>query len=206
MTGSPIIRPTAGAAVAPGSAPTSRAAQTAARRARLLDTAVALAGEGGYDAVQMRAVAARANVALGTLYRHYSSKDQLLLAALATQARQLQDRLTERPAPGPTAAARVGAVLRRASRSMEGDPNLTGAMVTALSSADPDAGIAKHEVFVVMTSIFADAIGEERADLEDAARALGMVWFSALAFWVGGLLDGPGMEHELESAARLILG
>ena len=206
MTGSPTPQPTSGPAAGPGPAPTSRAAQTAARRARLLATAVTLAGEGGYDAVQMRDVAARANVALGTLYRHYSSKDQLLLAALATQARQLRDRLVEQPATGPSASARVGIVLRRASRSMERDPNLTAAMVTALSSADPDAGIAKHEVFVVMTSIFADAIGEERADLDAAARALGMVWFSALAFWVGDLLDGPGMEHELESAARLILG
>ncbi|MCU1457569.1 MAG: transcriptional regulator, TetR family [Actinomycetia bacterium] len=205
MTGSPTTqpKPVSTAENAPG--PGARAVQTAARRARLLDTAVALASDGGYDAVQMRDVAARANVALGTLYRHYSSKDQLLLAALATQARQLRDRLTERPALGPDASTRVGIVLRRASRSMERDPNLTAAMVTALSSADPDAGIAKHEVFVVMTSIFADAIGEERVDLEAAARALGLVWFSALAFWVGGLLDSPGMERELESAARLIL-
>ena len=46
---------------------------------------LSLAAEGGYDAVQMRDVAARAEVALGTLYRHYASKDQLLLAAMAEQ-------------------------------------------------------------------------------------------------------------------------
>ena len=53
----------------------TRAAETAARKERLIAAATALAAEGGYDAVQMRDVAARAEVALGTLYRHYASKD-----------------------------------------------------------------------------------------------------------------------------------
>src|SRR5262249_57103235 len=52
----------------------------AARRARVLDAALALATEGGYDAVQMRDVASRAQVALGTIYRYFSSKDHLLAA------------------------------------------------------------------------------------------------------------------------------
>ena len=52
----------------------------AARRDRVLEAAMDLAGEGGYDAVQMRDVAARAQVALGTIYRYFSSKDHLLAA------------------------------------------------------------------------------------------------------------------------------
>ena len=39
------------------------------RRQRILDATLALASKGGFDAVQMRAVAERADVALGTLYR-----------------------------------------------------------------------------------------------------------------------------------------
>ena len=38
------------------------------RRKRILDATLALASKGGYDAVQMRTVAERADVALGTLY------------------------------------------------------------------------------------------------------------------------------------------
>ena len=55
-------------------------ANQAARRGRVLDAALELAAEGGYDAVQMRDVAARAQVALGTIYRYFSSKDHLLAA------------------------------------------------------------------------------------------------------------------------------
>ena len=34
-----------------------------------------MASEGGYEAVQMRAVAEESGVALGTIYRYYSGKD-----------------------------------------------------------------------------------------------------------------------------------
>ena len=38
------------------------------RRKRILDATLAIASKGGYEAVQMRAVAERADVAVGTLY------------------------------------------------------------------------------------------------------------------------------------------
>ena len=47
-----------------------------------IDAAMALGLDGGYDAVQMRDVAARADVAMGTVYRYFTSKDHLLAATL----------------------------------------------------------------------------------------------------------------------------
>ena len=44
---------------------------------------MSLASKGGFDAVQMRAVAEQADVALGTLYRYFPSKIHLLVSALA---------------------------------------------------------------------------------------------------------------------------
>ena len=58
----------------------------AARTQRMIRAAIELAGQGGYEAVQVREVAARAKVALATFYRYYPSKKQLLLAAV-TQPR-----------------------------------------------------------------------------------------------------------------------
>ena len=55
----------------------------AARRRRVLDAALQLAAEGGFDGVQMRDVAAAADVALGTVYRYFSSKERLLLDKLS---------------------------------------------------------------------------------------------------------------------------
>jgi TetR/AcrR family transcriptional regulator, cholesterol catabolism regulator len=44
------------------------------RRKRILDATLAIASKGGYEAVQMRAVAERADVAVGTLYRYFPSR------------------------------------------------------------------------------------------------------------------------------------
>src|SRR5262245_25646057 len=52
------------------------------RTRRIVDTAIELAEKGGFEAVRLRDVAAQAGVALGTLYRRFRSKEELLLAAL----------------------------------------------------------------------------------------------------------------------------
>ncbi|MEZ5165347.1 MAG: TetR family transcriptional regulator [Acidimicrobiales bacterium] len=58
----------------------ARATGKAARRSRVIETAMVMANEGGYEAVQMRAVAERAGVSLGTIYRYFNGKDDLLLS------------------------------------------------------------------------------------------------------------------------------
>src|SRR5919109_5597422 len=97
----------------------------AARRDRVIGAAMDLASEGGYDAVQMREVAAKADVALGTLYRYFSSKDQLLVAVLAYWAKELQQQIASRPLQGTSVADRVTEVLRRAARELDRAPQLT---------------------------------------------------------------------------------
>jgi len=185
----------------------TRAAETAARKRRLLHAAVELAAEGGYDAVQMRDVAGRAEVALGTLYRHYTSKDQLLLAALADQATTLRERLDQRPPRGDAPAERVADVLRRATRALERQPRVTHAMVIAMSVSDDSAAPVKQEINETLRAIIVDAVdGTPVADLDDVVRVLGSVWFAELTFWSGGLTDATAMADHLARAAALLLG
>jgi TetR/AcrR family transcriptional regulator, cholesterol catabolism regulator len=186
----------------------TRALETAERKQRLLDAAISLAAEGGYEAVQMRDVAARAEVALGTLYRHYASKDHLLLAAMAQQAATLRERLVQRPPRGDTAAARVSDVLRRASRALEREPDATKALVSAMSSDDQAAIPVKYEIDTTLRAIIADAIADEtRADVEfdDIVRVLGSVWFAELTYWTNGLSTNSSMGDNLSRAAELLL-
>jgi TetR/AcrR family transcriptional regulator, cholesterol catabolism regulator len=189
-----------------GTSQTTRAAETAARRRRLIDAALSLAREGGYDAVQMRDVAARAEVALGTLYRQFSSKDQLLLAALADQADALRTRLAQRPPRGDAPGDRVADVLRRATRALTREPSTTAAMVTALSSPEAGAATAKAEVYSVMRTIIGGAIdGDDVPDIDGVLRVLGYVWLATLSAWVGGMTDADGMADDLSTAAHLLL-
>ena len=77
------------------------------RRDRMLNAAMKLASDGGYEAVQMREVADDAGVALGTLYRYFPSKVHLLVAALASQFEQAEAITERRPIVGDTAHERV---------------------------------------------------------------------------------------------------
>ncbi len=190
----------------------TRAAETAARKERLIAAATALAAEGGYDAVQMRDVAARAEVALGTLYRHYASKDQLLLAAMALQAATLRERLVQRPPDGTTPADRVSNVLQRASRSLERAPLVTRAMLAAMSSSEEATIPLKHEIDSTLRAIIADVVATDGhcttyANLDGIVRVLGSVWFAELTYWSNGVNpESSSMGDNLASAAQLLLG
>ena len=189
-------------------APATRALTRAqqARRQRVLDAALALAMQGGYDAVQMRDVAAGADVAMGTVYRYFTSKDHLLAAALVHWVEELDSRLALSPAPGETAADRVIESLDRALRAMGRQPQLIGAVFTALASPDPAAIECQQQVTVLMEGIITRAIGEPQPpDISDRARILGHVWYSALVGWVSGWSSMSRVHDELVVAIGLLL-
>ena len=108
----------------------------------------------------MRDVAARADVAMGTVYRYFTSKDHLLAAALVHWVEQLDSRLAQSPAQGDTPAERVIDALDRALRAMGRQPQLVGAVFTALASPDPAAIECQQQVSVLMEGIITRAIGE----------------------------------------------
>ena len=177
-----------------------------ARRQRVIDAAMSLALEGGYEAVQMRDVAARADVAMGTVYRYFTSKDHLLAAALVHWVGLLDARLALVPAQGDTAAVRVVDVLDRALRAMGRQPRLVSAVFTALASPDPAAVECQQQVSILMEGIITRAIGEPHpANLSDRARVLGHVWYSALVGWVNGWSPVSRVNAELGVAVHLLL-
>jgi AcrR family transcriptional regulator len=182
----------------------------AARRRRVLDATLQLAAEGGFDAVQMRDVAAAADVALGTVYRYFTSKERLLLEAMAEQQADLRAYLDAHPPQDPTPAQRVVAVLQRANASLRRYPDVTAAMVRAFGSAQPDNADIVRKVTEIMTTIITGAVqGANRHEPTDrevrVARILMQVWLSSLNGWVCGV-DGPDrVDEDLEAAAQLLL-
>jgi AcrR family transcriptional regulator len=179
----------------------------AARRGRVIEAALQLGAEGGYDAVQMRDVATRAGVALGTIYRYFSSKDHLLAETLVEWAEDLGRKVSRRPPRGDTLSDRVVDVLRRATRAMESEPRLSEAVITALTSTDPHAARCQREVGAVMSGIIAAAFPSdfEAETRDDIVRVLGHVWFSSLVGWVNRWFGINHVGEELDIAAHLLL-
>jgi TetR/AcrR family transcriptional regulator, cholesterol catabolism regulator len=177
------------------------------RRKRILDATLALASRGGYEAVQMRAVADRADVALGTLYRYFPSKIHLLVSALAREFERAQERLGRSPLPGDTPADRVLYVLSLVTRSMQREPLLIEAMTRAFMFADPSAADEVNTVAKLMEGMLTGAMhgGEPTADERAIARIIGDVWLSNLVAWVTRRASAGDVSAHLELAARLLL-
>ena len=184
------------------------------RRRRILDVTLGLASKGGYDAVQMRTVAERADVALGTLYRYFPSKIHLLVSALIREFEEMQEKLDRATIPGDTPYERTRVVLARITRTMQREPQLTEAMTRAFMFADPSAAAEVNMVGRLMEDMFIKAMrgaaadgdqGEPSADDRAKARVIGDVWLSNLVAWVTRRASASDVLNHLELAARLLL-
>jgi AcrR family transcriptional regulator len=191
---------------APAEAELGSAAQRD-RRKRILDATLTLASKGGYDAVQMRAVAEKADVALGTLYRYFPSKIHLLVSGLAREFERTQERMDRTTIPGDTPYERMLFVLGRITRAMQRDPQLTEAMTRAFMFADPSAASEVNTVARMMEEMFTKAMhdGEPSEDDKAIARVIGDVWLSNLVAWVTRRASANDVVNHLELAARLLL-
>jgi AcrR family transcriptional regulator len=188
------------------------------RARRIVETAVALAEEGGFEAVRLRDVASHAGVALGTLYRRFRSKEDLLVAALDLETQAMARRLEQRPAQGADELERVVAFFRLTTRGLMRRPNLARAMVKAAASGDPE--LAKqvasfHERVEKMivaamrgpnvpSTVIGDAgnAGEVESRL---AYHLNMYWFALMVGWSGGLHSQHDVIEGMKEVTDLLL-
>lgn len=66
-----------------------RARQKADRHGRILEAAARLFREHGYEAVKMEAIAAAAQVSIGTIYNYYQNKGDLLVAIVSMEVNEV---------------------------------------------------------------------------------------------------------------------
>jgi len=176
------------------------------RRKRILDATLALASKGGYDAVQMRAVAERADVAVGTLYRYFPSKVHLLVSALAREFEQFESK--RKPLSGQSPEERMHMLLTQITRMMQRDPLLTEAMTRAFMFADASAAAEVDRVGKVMDRVFARAMndGEPSERQLGIARVISDVWLSNLVAWLTRRASATDVAQRLELTVDLLLG
>jgi TetR/AcrR family transcriptional regulator, cholesterol catabolism regulator len=179
----------------------------AARRTRAIEAARVLAQEGGYAAVNMTDVAARAGFGRATLYRYFASKDHLLAEVTTRWGAEIIADLRARPPRGRTAGERVASVFERVFQVASEQSRLTEAAVTAALSADPSAVTAWQSAGGLVEGYLDSAIGDEPfAEREAAGRALGYVFLSTLILMTSGRISAEQAVAELASAVRLMLG
>lgn len=177
------------------------------RRKRIIDATLALARKGGYDAVQMRAVAKKADVALGTLYRYFPSKVHLLVAGLVSQFERAGDKIGKAPIPGETPKARLLFVLDRNTQALQRAPLLTEAMVRAFMFADATAAAEVETVGRQLEAMFALALGADDPTerQRDTFHLIADVWMANLVAWVTHRASAAEVAKRLEIAVDLLI-
>ena len=179
------------------------------RRKRILDATIALASQGGFDAVQMRTVAERADVALGTLYRYFPSKIHLLVSALGREFERAEAATRDKPIPGDTAHERVMCLLNRTTKGLQGDPHLTEALTRAFMFADASVANEIRTVGLLLSTMLTRAMNPGAEELTDEdvaiARVIADVWLSTLVGWVTGRTSAGDVSRRMDVAVRLLL-
>ena len=178
-----------------------------APRQRILNAALQLAIEGGYDALQVRAISERAGVSSRTIYAHFPSLESLLIVAVADQSGDLYRRFTESPPKGRTPAARVQKLISQLNVTMTANRTLTVALLRALLSGKPDVVQHVRNFSDVLQALLASAIaphGPTAADRE-TSEILQSIWFTALIGWATGSDSDDHIAVIMRKASRRLL-
>ena len=168
------------------------------RRKRILDATMAIASKGGYEAVQMRAVADRADVAVGTLYRYFPSKVHLLVSALGREFERIDAKTDRTSVAGGTSYQRLNFMVSKLNRAMQRNPLLTEAMTRAYVFADASAAGEVDHVEKIIDSHVRPGHGRTRSHrgpVPHRPRHLGCV-----AVQSAGLADPAGVGHRRQQA------
>jgi AcrR family transcriptional regulator len=158
--------------------PTERTeARRAAAREAIVTAARELIARGGYREAQVAAVAARAGVATGTVYRHFPSKADLFAEVFRqVSAREVDAARAAAGAAGDTAAARLAAAIeafaRRALRARRQAYALLAEPVDPAVEAERlrfRRAHAEHFAAIVAAGVDAGELPPQNADLAGAA-------------------------------------
>ncbi|MGI5273804.1 TetR family transcriptional regulator [Nonomuraea sp. CA-218870] len=178
------------------------------RRKRIVQAAAALASRGGVEAMQMRTVAERAGVALGTLYRYFPSKMDLVVAVVGEEIDLLESSIERRPPSADTASGRAVDVLMRATRGLMREPELADALIRSLILADDVEIPLGDRMAGLLLRVSTGGLTPEQATEEQLALAgsLASVWVQELLEILRGRRTHDQIQRRIEIAASRLLG
>lgn len=166
---------------------------------RLVDAALAEVRAAGYEALTVRSVAARAQVAPATAYTYFASKNHLVAEVFWRELRR-----RPRPDQAPeTPHGRVVEVFRDLADFLSAEPALASAVTVALLGTEPDVKRLRLVIGAEINERLREALG---GDASGRLEALTLAWSGAMLQAGMGHTTYPQMGDQLVRVAEIILG
>ena len=189
------------------------AASQLKRLRRIVDAATQLAEKGGFDGVKLRDVAEVSEVALGTLYKYFRSKEDILLFALAEEVERMEATLAAKPIEGASPRQRLTGFFQQATRSLTRKPHFARAVLRSLASGDADTATKVAEFHERMTTMIVSVLRGTPVGTASRVTTIGEremafvlqnVWYASLIGWAGGLHSTKAVAEHVTTAAALM--
>ncbi|HEX5253932.1 MAG TPA: TetR family transcriptional regulator [Mycobacterium sp.] len=127
------------------------------RRTRILEEVLSAVAD-GYEEVNIRDVAQRAGVAVGTIYRYFASKEHLLVSVLGRWLEDFERHVGPQLDDVDDPYARMYRVVDELHREVHRRPLLAEAMARAYVVADASVAVEVELVRSRLVDLFADAV------------------------------------------------
>jgi AcrR family transcriptional regulator len=179
-------------------------ARKAATRERIVTASRELIAHGGYAEAQVAAVAGRAGVATGTVYRHFPSKADLFAEVFRTASQHEVDAVTQATAATGSAPERIAAAVETFARRALQGRRLAWALIA--EPVDPAVEAARLEFRRAYAAAFATAIraGVAAGELPDQDADLAA---TCMVGAIGEALVGPtSPDHARSDEDALVEG
>jgi AcrR family transcriptional regulator len=170
----------------------AEASRSDARRAQILEAAHTESIQAGLASVRMEAIAARAHVSKGTLYNHFASKEDLLLAMVVDHLRSGEQIVNEEMGAPDDPRAALDGMLRGLATMLGAQSGSAPLLFQAWSLVAYEPSL-RGRLDASLRALFRSWGEQTRVILEDGQRA-GVfdreVDASALADAISGLVSG----------------
>ncbi len=167
--------------------------KTITPKEKLFQTAARLFYQHGYRAIGVDTIAAESGIGKMTLYRHYPSKDDLIVAFLKESHREFWENFEQSTAEAPTAREKLLAFFE-ALQNYVTSPACYGCPFINITSEYPEMEYAGHQVALEHKQ-------SVRARFNQLARDAGARQPEALANALHILMDGAYMAARMYGAA-----
>jgi TetR/AcrR family transcriptional regulator, cholesterol catabolism regulator len=156
-----------------------------ARADALIDVVIDILASEGYEAVQVRSVAKRARISLRTIYEHFASLDELIVASMERWMASNAYAEVHMPETGETPYETLARVTRTVFESWERDPDMLRAFYWA--SRGPGGGRLEDQGLTIVQPVF-DAVfaGLDPGYVADVSTTMLLVRDAAIERFVAG--------------------